>query len=174
MIIVIMGVSGCGKTTVGRLLAEDLGWSFYEGDDFHPPENVAKMRKGVALNDTDRRPWLERLQKLIVELNRRGESAVLTCSALKASYRRSLREADDGIAIVYLRGDYDLIRRRMKERRGHYMPVALLKSQFAELEAPERAIEIEARHRPEVVVKKIEEALCERGEIERPACPTSA
>jgi gluconokinase len=173
MVIVIMGVSGCGKTTVGRLLAEELGWSFYEGDDFHPPENVAKMRKGIALNDSDRRPWLEKLQDLIVEVNRRGESAVLTCSALKASYRGLLREADDGIVIVYLRGDYELIRRRMKERRGHYMPVGLLESQLAELEEPERAIEIEIGHRPEEIVKKIEEALCERGEAERPACPAS-
>jgi len=159
MVIVIMGVSGCGKSTIGRLLAEELRWSFYEGDDFHPPENVMKMRKGIALSDADRRPWLEKLQEQILEAKRRGESAVLACSALKTSYRDLLREADGGIVIVYLKGDYDLIWRRLKERQGHYMPAELLKSQFGELEEPERAIKIEIRQRPEVIVEEIKEAL---------------
>lgn len=165
MVIIIMGVSGCGKSTVGRMLAEEFQWSFYEGDDFHPPENLAKMGQGTALNDIDRLPWLEKLQKLIIEVNQRDESAVIACSALKASYRDMLKEADEGLEIVYLKGDYDLIKRRMKQRQGHYMPVGLLESQFAELEEPEGAIEVEISHQVEVIVKRIEEALYERGKI---------
>jgi gluconokinase len=164
MVIVIMGVSGCGKSTVGRLLAGKLNWSFFEGDDFHPPENVTKMRAGIPLADADRRPWLEALRALISRVNREGESAVLACSALKRSYRDQLREAAGKVVFVYLKGTYDLIWQRMESRAGHYMPVRLLRSQFEDLEEPKRAIVVEITQRPEDIIEQIREALSERGE----------
>ncbi len=136
LIPIFMGVSGAGKSTVGAAVAAALGWPFYEGDDFHPAANVAKMAAGTPLTDADRRPWLARLHDLIADHLARGEPAVMACSALKRSYREQLRAGNDGLVFVYLRGDRERIGRRLARRRGHYMPAALLDSQFADLEEP--------------------------------------
>jgi gluconokinase len=141
MIVVVMGVAGSGKTTVGQQLAANLGWRFVEGDDFHPAANVAKMARGQPLTDADRAPWLHALRREMVRSRDRGESLVVTCSALKASYRAILR-GDDGAAVqfVYLKVDPAILRQRLQQRQGHFMPASLLASQLAELEEPEDAI----------------------------------
>ena len=133
----MMGVSGSGKTTVGRILARQLGWAFLEGDDFHPAVNVEKMRREVPLNDDDRRPWLAALRWRIDEACERGEDVALACSALKHDYREHLeRHAPECVRYVCLRGSEELIRRRLTERKGHFMPPGLLLSQFEALEPP--------------------------------------
>jgi gluconokinase len=136
VIAVVMGVSGSGKTTVSSLLAAALGCQFQEGDDLHPAENVEKMRGGTPLTDADRLPWLQKIAGEIDGWRARGESGVLTCSALKRSYRDIIIGNRPEVTLVYLKGSYDLIRRRMAERHEHFMPVALLDSQFAALEEP--------------------------------------
>ncbi len=133
---IMMGVSGCGKSTVGEALAAELGCPFFDGDDFHPAANVAKMASGTPLNDDDRRPWLARLHDLIGEHLGRGESAVVACSALKGIYRDQLREGNAGVHLIFLKGDFDTIWNRMKGRQGHYMKAEMLHSQFATLEEP--------------------------------------
>jgi carbohydrate kinase (thermoresistant glucokinase family) len=133
-ILVVMGVSGCGKSTVAGLLAGRLDWPFAEGDDFHSEHNVAKMRSGHPLTDADRAPWLRAIRAWIDEQHGAGRSAIVTCSALKRSYRDILRGAD--VVFVYLRGDREQIARRMGARHGHFMPTGLLDSQFADLEPP--------------------------------------
>lgn len=135
-VIIIMGVSGCGKTTVGQALARRLACPFYDGDDFHPPENVAKMARGVPLDDADRAPWLSRLNALLHERLERGEGVVLACSALKRRYREQLRAGNEGVLFVYLQGDFALIWERMQARPHHYMKAAMLQSQFDTLEPP--------------------------------------
>jgi gluconokinase len=142
VIVIVMGVSGCGKTTVGRALAARLGWEFIDADDFHPPENVARMRAGTPLTDGDRAGWLDALRREIASRLAAGRSAVLACSALRASYRARLRAPGESVALVHLKGDIDSIRRRLAARRGHYMPPALLESQFATLEEPEDALAV--------------------------------
>lgn len=132
----VMGVSGCGKSTVGKMLAEKLGWNFFDADDFHPPENIAKMKAGIPLTDADRQPWLERLSKLLRDEIAAGFNPILACSALRQSYRDMLLSGTSGIHIVFLRGDKNLIASRMQNRPGHFMPAALLDSQFATLEEP--------------------------------------
>jgi gluconokinase len=156
MIVVVMGVSGSGKSTVGALLAERLGVEFLDADEFHPPENVAKMAAGVPLTDADRGPWLERLN---AELRRRGD-AVLACSALKESYRRALAQGLE-CRFVHLRGPIELIRSRMEFRRHRYMPASLLESQFAALEPPSGAIDVDIAQSPERCVELIAAALAE-------------
>jgi len=136
VIVIIFGVSGAGKTTVGKLLAEQLGWRFYEGDDFHPRANIEKMRSGRPLTDEDRWPWLERLRGQIMRSIAANENAVLACSALKRAYRDRLRVSDD-VKFVFLRGDFALIAEQLRQRRGHFMNPELLRSQFADLEQPE-------------------------------------
>jgi gluconokinase len=136
MIVIVFGVSGAGKTTIGNLLAEQLGWRFYEGDDFHPRANIEKMRSGRPLTDEDRWPWLERLREQITRSIAAKENAVLACSALKRAYRDRLRVSDD-VKFVFLRGDYALIAEQLCQRRGHFMNPELLRSQFADLEQPE-------------------------------------
>ena len=136
MVVIIFGVSGAGKTTIGELLAQELGWQFYEADDFHPRANIEKMRKGVPLTDQDRWPWLESLRQLINRCVAAGENAVLACSALKKAYRRYLRVNAD-VKLVLLRGNYELIGNQLRHRRGHFMNPALLQSQFADLEEPQ-------------------------------------
>ena len=158
-VIVLMGVAGSGKTTIGKLLAEDLGWPFYEGDDFHPQANVEKMNGGLPLNDEDREPWLHTLQKLINRLTHSGESAILACSALKRAYREYLQRDNQGALFVYLKGDYHLIRKRLEERKGHFMRAGMLESQFRTLEEPERALAIDIFQEPEAVVDFIKRKL---------------
>jgi gluconokinase len=136
VIVIVFGVSGAGKTTIGKLLAEQLGWQFYEADDFHPRANIEKMRSGRPLTDEDRWPWLERLREQITRSITANENAVLACSALKRAYRDRLRVSDD-VVFVFLRGDYALIAEQLRHRRGHFMNPELLRSQFADLEQPE-------------------------------------
>lgn len=132
---VVMGVSGSGKTTVGQALAARLDCPFYDGDDFHPPENVAKMASGMPLNDADRAPWLAHLAELLKKHVTRRETAVLACSALKKRYREQLRVSEQ-VQFVYLAGSFDLIWQRMSQRTDHYMKADMLRSQFAALEPP--------------------------------------
>ncbi len=159
MIILLMGVSGSGKTTVGRLLASELGWDFLDADDYHPRTNVEKMSRGEPLTDEDRRPWLETLQKLILKARAEGKDAVLGCSALKRSYREELVVHADTVKLVYLRGSYDLIRRRMQGRSHHFMKADMLKSQFKALEEPAGGIAVDVDDTPENIVKNIRAAL---------------
>jgi len=154
-----MGVSGSGKTTIGQLLAQDLGWSFYDGDDFHPQANIDKMRQGIPLTDEDRDSWLTALQHHIDTLLDNHQSAVLACSALKQAYRDRLGGDQPAVRFIYLKGDYALIRQRLQNRRGHFMPADLLKSQFATLEVPKDVPAIDISQTPEVIVKSIKRAL---------------
>lgn len=140
MIIVVIGVTASGKSTLGEALASALGWEFIEGDAFHPPENVAKMHQGEPLNDADRAPWLAALNRRIGEVEAAGKNAVLSCSALKKRYRDRLREGIREIRFVYLCGDPETIRARLQARRGHFMPGSLLDSQIATLEPPRDAL----------------------------------
>ncbi len=156
MIVIVFGVSGAGKTTIGKLLAEELGWRFYEADDFHSRANIEKMRSGLPLADEDRWPWLNLLREQITRSLAAKENAVLACSALKRAYRERLRVSDD-VKFVFLRGNYALIERQLRRRRGHFMNPALLQSQFADLEEPEPdedAITIELGRSPEELVEK--------------------
>jgi gluconokinase len=133
MVVIISGVSGAGKTTIGQLLAEELGWQFYEADDFHSQANIDKMHQGTPLTDEDRWPWLENLGELIRRCVAAAENAVLACSVLKEAYRRRLRVNTDA-KLVFLRGHYELIANQLRQRRGHFMNPALLRSQFTDLE----------------------------------------
>ncbi|HKI06567.1 MAG TPA: gluconokinase [Thermoanaerobaculia bacterium] len=159
MIVVVMGVSGSGKTTIGRKLAGELGWLFYEGDDFHSAASVEKMSRGIALTDDDRRPWLAALRALIEGCLEKGENAVLACSALKESYRRILRGDDAGVVFVYLAAPARLIAERLEHRAGHFAQRNLLPSQLATLEEPEDAITVDASGTPAEIVAAIREAL---------------
>ncbi len=136
MAVVVMGVTGTGKTTIGRMLADRLDARFAEGDDYHPTANVEKMRSGHPLDDEDRRPWLEAIAKDLRRWLEDGTTAVVTCSALKRNYRDLLRQAGPGVRFLYLEGDAELIRQRLAGRQGHYMPAALLPSQLRTLENP--------------------------------------
>ena len=156
MIVIVFGVSGAGKTTIGKVLAEQFGWRFYEADDFHSRANIEKMRSGLPLADEDRRPWLTLLREQITRSLAAKENAVLACSALKRAYRERLRVSDD-VKFVFLRGNYALIERQLRRRRGHFMNPALLQSQFADLEEPEPdedAITIELGRSPEELVEQ--------------------
>jgi gluconokinase len=155
MVIVLMGVSGAGKTTVGRLLAEALGAEFAEGDAYHPPENIEKMRRGIPLEDADRWPWLRILAAQIDRWLAARKTVVLACSALKQSYRDVLAQGRPGVRFVHLEGDKALIRRRLDARRGHYMPAILLDSQFAALEPPADAVTVDVAGTPEAIMAEI-------------------
>lgn len=158
MVIVIMGVSGVGKTTVGQALAQDLGWLFADADDLHPAANVAKMRAGIPLDDGDRAPWLRTLRGLIESWLATNQSAVLACSALKESYRIELLVNRDA-KLVYLHADLDQIAERTATRTGHYMNPDLLKSQFDTLEPPRDAVSIDAAQSVPEIVAQIRSAL---------------
>jgi gluconokinase len=158
MIIVLMGVTGSGKTTVGKLLADELGWKYYDADDFHSPANIEKMKRGIPLDDVDRKPWLESLRDLIRNRLERAENGVLACSALKASYRNYLL-VNDEVRLIYLKGDYELIHKRLSDRSSHYMNPKLLDSQFETLEEPEGHLAIDVSLSPAEIVKNIREHL---------------
>lgn len=160
--IILMGVSGSGKTTIGKLLAEALGWPFYDADDFHPPANVERMRQGIALTDEDRKPWLAALARLIAEALANDQSIVLACSALKEEYRAQLKPRganDDVVRFVYLHVPPEVAAARLKDRHGHFMPASLVPSQFAALEEPADAIVIDATQSPDEIVREIRRAL---------------
>ena len=160
MILVLMGVSGSGKSTVGKILAGQLGWTFVDADDFHPPANVEKLHRGIPLTDADRLPWLDALGHRIGEAKGRGENVVLACSALKHSYQHYLaRYAAESVHYVLLVGSEELIRRRLAERKGHFMNPRLLHSQFETLEAPEQALSIDIGPPPETVANDIRKKL---------------
>jgi gluconokinase len=158
-LIVLMGVSGSGKTSVGRVLAQRLGVPFFEGDEFHPAENIAKIGRGQPLTDADRQPWLAALHALLAEHAHQRQSLVLACSALKAAYRQQLQAGGLDVTYVYLKGDYDLIAGRMRTRLGHFMPEALLQSQFDALEEPEGAIAVNVDQSVEQIVAEISRRL---------------
>jgi gluconokinase len=154
MIVIVMGVTGSGKTTVGRLLAEQLGWQFADADDFHPQSNVEKMRQGTPLTDDDRQPWLERLRAAIDSWIVEGRNAVLACSALKRSYRQEL-EAGPEVRFVYLKGSAELIAERVRARHGHFAGEQILAGQFADLEEPEDAVIVDIAATPQEIVVEI-------------------
>jgi gluconokinase len=161
VVLIVFGVSGAGKTTVGELLARELGWDFYEADDFHSPANIEKMRRGVPLTDDDRWPWLENLRELIKRCVAAGENAVLACSALKRVYRKYLRVSAE-VKFVFLHGDYAVIAKQLQRRRVHFMNPALLQSQFADLGEPqpeERVLTIELGRAPHELVEEIKAKL---------------
>jgi gluconokinase len=153
-----MGVSGSGKTTIGKLLADRLGWQCQEGDALHPPENVAKMSGGTPLTDADRIPWLHRIAGRIDEWRSRGESGVITCSALKRAYRDIIIGSRPDVGLIHLKGSRELIGRRMMARKGHFMPAALLDTQFATLQEPtpdERPVTVDISGTPDEIVEEI-------------------
>jgi gluconokinase len=168
MIVVVMGVSGAGKTTVGSALATALGWEFLDADEFHPAENVAKMAAAIALTDADRWPWLDRLNRELKMRESRGASAVLACSALKEAYRPRLLQGIGRARLVHLRSSIEFIRARMATRKHKYMPAALLESQFATLEPPQDAIEIDAGLPVAEAVERIRAALATKDPARTP------
>ncbi len=159
MVIIIMGVTGAGKTTLGRLLAAQLGWLFFDADDFHPKANVEKMHRGQSLTDADRVPWLAALRVLIADCVQRRRDTVIACSALKADYRARLRVDAEQVVFVYLAGDPALIRSRLAARQGHFMSGALLDSQLALLEPPTDGVCVDVALAPRTIVENIREAL---------------
>ena len=155
MFYVIMGVSGTGKSTIGKLLSDRTGWNFYDADDFHPLANIVKMESGMPLTDGDRLPWLKKLQQLITRSLQQDRSGILACSALKADYRQILRDGRDEVVFIYLRGDYSCIQTRILQRIGHFMSADLLRSQFDTLEEPEDAIVVDVSLSPDIIVEEI-------------------
>lgn len=156
--LVVMGVSGSGKTTIAALLAGRLGWEFADGDDFHPPANVEKMRAGTPLTDDDRRPWLEAIAGWIGGLRGQRRHGVVACSALRRAYRDLLGAGAADVRLVYLAGDEALIGRRQAARHGHFMPTSQMRDQFATLEEPtteERAITVSVANAPAVIVDDV-------------------
>jgi gluconokinase len=156
MIIVLMGVSGSGKSAVGQVLAHALGWRFVDADDYHPPANVAKMHQGIPLTDADRLPWLETLRGIIDTAVAQDQHIVLACSALKHAYQHYLEAHSDGVVhYVWLTGSEELIRDRLAHRTGHFMNPGLLHSQFETLEPPEHAIAVDIAPNPETIAHTI-------------------
>ena len=176
IIVVVMGVSGSGKSTVAALLAAALGCQFQEGDDLHPPENVEKMRRVTPLTDADRLPWLRKIAEEIDGWRARGECGVLTCSALKRSYRDIIIGDRRDVVLLYLRGSRELIHQRMVARHGHFMPVALLDSQFATLEEPtpdEHPITVDVADNPADIAHEIVRHLEDRDRQANPSAPVA-
>jgi gluconokinase len=155
VVIIITGVSGSGKTTIGEALANQLGWTFRDADDFHPEANIAKMKQGIPLNDADRQPWLEKLKNAIGQFLESNTNAILACSALTTKYRQLLSSDSKQVKFVYLKGSFDLIQDRLKQRKGHYMKANLLQSQFDLLEEPTDALVIDITQSAEVITQQI-------------------
>jgi gluconokinase len=152
MIILLMGVTGAGKTTAGKLLAERLHWKFLDADDFHPPANIEKMKHGISLTDADREPWLAAIHAALLECAAKNQDAVLACSALKQSYREKLAQGVD-LRICYLKGSFAEISQRLEHRSGHFAGEAILAGQFADLEEPNEAVVLSAAATPEENVR---------------------
>ena len=161
LILILMGPMGCGKTLIGKMLAEKLGWPFYDGDDFHPAENVEKMRAGVALNDEDRKLWLETLHAHIQRWLIDGQNTLLACSVLKEAYRDILGVNQSTVRTVYLKGSYELLRDRIEGRHHPYMNKSLLRSQLDTLEEPKDGLCVDISPTPEIIVRTIIENLKE-------------
>jgi carbohydrate kinase (thermoresistant glucokinase family) len=155
MILILMGPMGCGKTAIGTMLSKKLGWPFYDADDFHPKENVEKMNAGIALTDEDRKLWLEKLRGDIQRWLKHRQSTVLACSALKQAYRDILGVNQSTVKTVYLRGSYELLRKRLEERQHPYMNKNLLRSQLDTLEEPEKGLVVDISATPEMIVSTI-------------------
>jgi len=158
-VLIFMGVTGSGKTTAAKLFAKKTGAVFHEGDDIHPPENIAKMHAGLPLTDADRGKWLKTLRQIVVRALAKNELSVLTCSALKAKYREQLAAGDSRVKFVHLAGPQTLIEQRLKNRRGHFMPPALLESQFAILEPPADALVFSCKLPPKKIVAELIQVL---------------
>lgn len=158
LVIILMGVSGAGKTTIGAALARQLGWAFVDADDLHPAANIALMRAGHPLTDADRAPWLVAVRASITEMRSHRRHMVMACSALKRSYREQLRAGDDDVAIVWLHGSPDLLHRRLLARPGHFMAAQMLASQMDTLEAPdpdEQIVSVDVDASPDEIVGRI-------------------
>jgi gluconokinase len=158
VIVIIMGTTGAGKTTIGIMLATQLSWQFADADTFHPPANIEKMSHGIPLTDADRAPWLAAMRKAILEWIAAGKNVVLACSALKRAYRDELSPSPE-VKIVYLKGDYALFAERIRHRHGHFAGEQILAGQFADLEEPTDAITIDAAQSPEQIVAEIRKRL---------------
>ncbi len=159
MIVIVMGVTGAGKTTIGRALATALGWEFHDGDDLHSEANKLKMRSGIALDDADRAPWLAAIRRLIEAMLSQGRDGVVACSALKQSYRDEIVVDPKAVKIVYLKGSKEMIAERLRNRGAHFMDPDLLQSQFDTLEEPRDAIVVDIAAAPEAIVNEIVAAL---------------
>jgi gluconokinase len=158
MIVIVMGVVGAGKTTIGRLLADEMRWKFADADDYHPAANIEKIRNGIPLTDADRKPWLDRLRAAIEGWIADGSNAVLACSALKVSYRQEL-QAGPEVRFVYLKGSPELIAERLRARHGHFANQQILASQVADLEEPEDAVIVDIAASPQEMVRQIRQKL---------------
>lgn len=157
VVLILMGVTGAGKTTVGELLAQRLGWHFADADEFHSPGNIQKMTQGIPLDDSDRVPWLQVMRGAITRWNDSGENVVLGCSALKRSYRDQLR--GPAVQFVYLKGSRDLILQRLDQRHGHFATASILDGQFRDLEEPKHALAVNVENAPEDIASEIIEKL---------------
>ena len=155
MVLILMGPMGSGKTTIGKMLTGKLGWPFYDGDSFHPKENVEKMRAGIALTDEDRRVWLEKLRDNIQRWLEERQDTILACSALKQAYRDILGVDQETVRTVYLKGSYPLLRKRIEERQHPYMDNSLLRSQLDTLEEPKEGLRVDVSATPEMIVRTI-------------------
>jgi len=158
VIVIIMGTTGAGKTTIGAMLAAQLNWQFADADTFHPAANIEKMSHGIPLNDADRAPWLEAMRKAILDWIAAGKNVVLACSALKRAYREQLCPSPE-VRIIYLKGDYALFAERIRHRHGHFAGQGILAGQFADLEEPDEAITIDAAKSPDEIVSEIRKRL---------------
>jgi gluconokinase len=154
-IVIVMGVTGAGKTTIGRALATALGWEFHDGDELHSEASKLKMHRGIALDDADRAPWLSAIRKLILAMLSEGRDGVIACSALKQSYRDEIVVDPNSVKVVYLKGSKEVIAERLRNRSGHFMNPDLLQSQFDTLEEPHGAIVVDVLMAPEAIVKEV-------------------